>query len=61
MEVSDDGIGFDVESILEKGGIGLTNMQERAAKLGGFFQVSSTPGKGTKIKFRVEHIGKDKD
>jgi signal transduction histidine kinase len=61
MEVSDDGIGFDVDSILEKGGIGLTNMQERAAKLGGFFQVSSTPGKGTKIKFRVEHIGKDKD
>jgi signal transduction histidine kinase len=61
MEVSDDGIGFDVESILDKGGIGLTNMQERAAKLGGLFQVTSTPGKGTKIKFRVEEAGRDKD
>ncbi|MFC1843933.1 HAMP domain-containing protein [Thermodesulfobacteriota bacterium] len=54
MVVSDDGVGFDSESILVKGGIGLTNMKERAAKLGGSLAVSSTPGKGTKITFRVE-------
>ena len=54
MEVSDDGVGFDVDSILEKGGIGLTNMQERAAKLGGSLQVSSTLEKGTNIKFTVQ-------
>ena len=54
MIVSDDGVGFDSESILIKGGIGLTNMKERAAKLGGSLAVSSTPGKGTKITFKVE-------
>ena len=54
MEVSDDGIGFDVDSVLDKGGIGLTNMQERAAKLGGSLQVSSTLKKGTNIKFNVQ-------
>ena len=54
MEVSDDGEGFDVESVLERGGIGLTNMQERAVKLGGNLQVFSTPGKGTNIKFNVQ-------
>jgi signal transduction histidine kinase len=55
MEVSDDGEGFDVESVLERGGIGLTNMQERAVKLGGNLQVFSTPGKGTNIRFNVLH------
>ena len=54
MDVSDDGVGFDVDTILERGGIGLTNMQERAAKLGGSLQVSSTPEKGTNIKFNVQ-------
>jgi len=53
MVVSDDGVGFDSESILVKGGIGLTNMKERAAKLGGSLKVISTPGKGTKITFKV--------
>jgi signal transduction histidine kinase len=57
MKVSDDGIGFDAESILEKGGIGLTNMQERAAKLGGSLEISSTPGKGTNITFKVQQTG----
>jgi signal transduction histidine kinase len=54
MEVSDDGIGFDTESILEKGGIGMTNMKERAAKLGGSLNISSTPGKGTNITLKVQ-------
>ena len=54
MEVSDDGMGFDDKSILEKGGIGLTNMQERAAKLGGMLKISSAPGKGTNISFMVK-------
>jgi signal transduction histidine kinase len=58
MKVSDDGIGFDAESILEKGGIGMTNMQERAAKLGGSLEISSTPGKGTNITFKVQQTGK---
>ncbi len=54
MVVSDDGIGFESEAGLVKGGMGLTNMKERAAKLGGFLKVYSTLGKGTKITFKVE-------
>jgi signal transduction histidine kinase len=61
MVVSDDGVGFDSEAIFVKGGIGLTNMKERAAKLGGSLAVSSTLGKGTKITFRVEQTADTQD
>jgi len=54
MEVIDDGVGFEDKTILDKGGMGLTNMQERAAKLGGTLNISSTPGKGTNISFKVK-------
>ena len=54
MQVSDDGEGFIVEEVLQRGGIGLTNMKERADKLGGNLEISSVPGKGTKIKFNLK-------
>lgn len=54
MQISDDGEGFIVEEMLQKGGMGLTNMQERAAKLGGSLDILSTPGEGTKIKFSLK-------
>ena len=60
MEVSDDGVGFDVSAIMEKGGIGLTNMRERAAKLGGTLEVISSPDKGTRIWFKVKQKKKSK-
>lgn len=53
MRISDDGVGFDAESVLQRGGMGLTNMQERAAKLGGSLKVTSVPGTGTDITFSV--------
>jgi len=55
MQISDDGVGFDVESVLQRGGMGLTNMQERAAKLGGSLQILSAPGKGTDIIFSAQY------
>jgi len=54
MQVSDDGEGFIVADVLQRGGMGLTNMQERAAKLGGKLDISSIPGKGTNIKFTLQ-------
>lgn len=54
MQVSDDGLGFDVESNLQRGGMGLTNMQERAAKLGGILHIASEPQKGTNITFSLQ-------
>ena len=53
MQVSDDGMGFDVDSSLQRGGMGVINMQERAAKLGGSLQIRSAPGKGTRIHFSL--------
>jgi signal transduction histidine kinase len=53
VEVLDDGIGFDPHRV-HAGGMGLQNMRERAALLGGQLDVLSTPGKGTCVRFRVE-------
>jgi len=49
LEIADDGIGFDLVSVRERGGIGLSAMEERAAELGGRLSVESEPGSGTRI------------
>ena len=52
--VEDNGKGFDVAGATEKGGgMGLLSMQERAALVGGEFQVESAPGKGTTLVVRM--------
>ena len=47
FDVVDDGKGFDVA--LAKRGAGLTNMTDRVDALGGTLEVSSIPGRGTRI------------
>jgi signal transduction histidine kinase/ligand-binding sensor domain-containing protein len=47
--VSDNGIGFDIESQGGRGN-GLGNMKKRMGELGACFSISSTPGKGTCIE-----------
>ena len=47
FEVSDNGKGFDPASV--KRGAGLINMTDRLDALGGSFEMSSTPGGGTRI------------
>jgi signal transduction histidine kinase len=50
LQVSDDGIGFDVEAALaKKGSFGLAGMQERVALLGGLCELESRPGQGTRV------------
>jgi len=56
LSILDDGSGFSAPAKMPKGkrrGIGLTNMRERAASLGGTCEIRSTPGKGTAITLRV--------
>jgi signal transduction histidine kinase len=47
LSVQDDGDGFDVDGA--RAGYGLQNMRERAGELDGGFEISSAPGRGTKI------------
>jgi two-component system NarL family sensor kinase len=55
LEVEDDGRGFDVEAVQldPRRGIGLRNMRERLASIGGRFEVVSAPGAGTRLRGEV--------
>jgi signal transduction histidine kinase len=54
LEISDDGIGFDLNSIQKKDGAGLSGIEERIAHIGGTFMINSTPGSGTCVKVVLE-------
>lgn len=53
LDVVDDGVGFDAETLTTRDGasrsFGLAAMQERAADLGGRVVVESQPGRGTSV------------
>lgn len=54
VEVRDAGVGFDTAVVASSGsGIGLLGMSERAAMVGGLFEVRSSLGSGTRIRVRV--------
>lgn len=51
LRVSDNGRGFDVDSVRRaKHGFGLLSMEERARALGASFSVRSAPGEGTTVE-----------
>jgi signal transduction histidine kinase len=52
LEISDNGVGFDVEQVRQTGGLGLVSIQERVAELQGEIQIDSTPVTGTTIRVR---------
>jgi signal transduction histidine kinase len=49
LEIADDGVGLAPESESRAGSYGLLGMRERAASLGGWLEVNSTPGRGTSV------------
>jgi len=51
--VSDEGAGFDPNSIKAKAGIGLIGMRERLLLVGGEVSIESKPLRGTRIVARV--------
>lgn len=56
LTVDDDGEGFDPGAVPEWGGpvgYGLSGMRERAELLGGWLQVDSTPGRGTRLSLTL--------
>lgn len=56
MKISDDGVGFDRETI--KRGEGLNNLQKRTSAIGAELTIESTPGKGssTLLTARTSHL-----
>ena len=55
MLVEDDGQGFDLVMVKDKGDkcLGLMGMKERVNLLGGSFVIESAPGEGTTIRVRI--------
>src|SRR5690606_13571066 len=53
LRVSDDGMGFDLNSRTQATGHGLANMRARAEERNGSFEVWSKPGEGTTITMRL--------
>lgn len=54
VSILDDGVGFDVKSVrahaADVGSVGLSSMRERAALVGGHFDIQSRIGHGTRIR-----------
>ncbi len=53
LDVRDDGIGFDRDAARKSGGMGLRNIEERVAQLGGALVLASAPGQGTHVKVEL--------
>jgi signal transduction histidine kinase len=53
LRVEDDGVGFDPSRRAAPGHLGLANLRDRAASVGGVLQVESEPGQGTRIIVRL--------
>ncbi len=53
LRIEDDGIGFDLEKVREKKGLGLKNITERVRMLGGKLDIVSLPGQGTRIEVLI--------
>jgi two-component system nitrate/nitrite sensor histidine kinase NarX len=53
LEVIDNGRGFDLATVAENRGIGVSSMQERTEKLGGTLTLHSAPGQGSRVCVRV--------
>jgi PAS domain S-box-containing protein len=61
LSVSDDGAGFDQQTIDRHHGLGLISMRERIRTVHGEFAVTSQPGHGTTVTCRVPRHKPDLD
>lgn len=51
--VDDNGKGFDADVLEERGNMGIKVIKERIEMLGGYFEVNSVIGQGTRITYQV--------
>ena len=57
VEVADAGPGFDPDSKVGGGSLGLLGMRERVTSLGGTLEIESRPGLGTRLTTRFKMAG----
>ena len=53
LTVSDLGVGFGQQDVMERHGLGLISMRERLKLVNGEFSIKSEPGRGTTVNARV--------
>jgi signal transduction histidine kinase len=53
LRVEDDGVGFDPAVAPPSGHLGLANLRDRTAALGGTLSLDTQPGHGTRLRIRV--------
>jgi len=57
LEIMDNGIGFDVETVNQKyshrGSLGMVNLNERTQLINGLLHIDSVPGKGTRVRIFI--------
>ncbi len=58
LTLEDDGSGFSVETLDNKLGSGLKNIENRAAMIGGAATIESTPGKGCRVSVPKNTLNK---
>jgi signal transduction histidine kinase len=56
LEVQDNGKGIAAEMLGAPSALGLLGMSERAASLGGHFDVQGAPGRGTTVTVRIPRV-----
>ena len=49
LSIEDDGKGFDKDKIANKRTLGILGMRERTSMIGGSYEITGTPGKGTTV------------
>lgn len=54
LEIIDNGAGFDTTDALGEAHFGLRGMRDRVEMVGGSFDLSSAPGKGTRVTVEVD-------
>ena len=53
LSIKDNGRGFDPDLVKDQGGLGITSMNERAERLGGFVSIRSKPDQGTELSVKI--------
>lgn len=56
VSVDDDGKGFDVDTLSEKGGTGLQIIRDRVEMMGGSMDIDSKIGRGTRVAFQIPAV-----